>query len=233
MRDYKFNKDTDKDYLARFSSRRYRAFVLLENLYKTFINDKDGRVDFIVKYIFATKPKKILEIGSGILPIYQFLPKNIKRECEYNICEINRKKVTYLLKKYSSFEDFLKIKCSDVFPLPYPDNYFDFVLSKGVFHHIDDIDSGKRREKKIAFLNEIRRVLKDKGINLLMDFFPEKKIKDIFWHKMYRFVLFEGDYNYLNKLQARELFELTGYKDIKLYDLDTFKGLYYNVIAKK
>ena len=233
MKDYKFNEDTDKNYLAKFSFERQRVFVLLENLYKTFINSKDGRVDFIVRRISDIKPKRILEIGSGVLPIYQFLPEGIKKECEYSICEINKKKVEYLIKKYSPSQNSLEIKCSNASPLPYENDYFDFVFSKGVFHHIDDVDSKKRREKKIAFLNEIKRVLIVGGTNLLMDFFPEKKLKDTFWHKMYRFILFEGDYNYSSKLQTKELFELTDYKNIKLYDLDTFKGLYYNIIAKK
>ena len=223
----------DKNYLARFSFYRQRAFMLLENLYKIFINNKDGRIEFIVKCISDVRPKRILEIGSGVLPVYQFLPNDIKKECEYSICEINKQKVEYLLRKYSSSESFLEIKWYDAFPLPYRDGYFDFVLSKGVFHHIDDVDSKNRKEKKMDFLNEIKRVLKDGGTNLLMDFFPEKKLRDIFWHKMYRFILFEGDYNYFSKLQTKELFDLVGYKDIKLYDLNTFKGLYYNVIAKK
>jgi len=233
MKEYKFNENTDKKYLSGFSSLRQNIFIILEKIYKIFINNKDGRIESIIDQISEVRPNVILEIGSGVLPIYQYLPEDMKKTCEYHICEINKKKVDYLLKKYSDTGYNLKIECSGVSPLPYEKDYFNFVISKGVFHHIDDVNPKKREEKKLSFLNEIKRVLKNDGINLLMDFYPEKKFKDIFWHRMYSLILFEGDYNYLSKKQAKQMFELTNYKDIKLYDINTFKGLYYNIIAKK
>ena len=226
----KFNEKIEKVYLSRFSSRRYKFFQFLEKIYKKFINNKDGRIEFIVDYISQVKPKFILEVGSGVFPIYPFLPLVLRKECEYYICETNKEKVQYLQKQYPH----LKIKVANALLLPYQDNCFDLVFSKGVFHHIDDNDSQKRIEKKINFLKESRRVLKKNGTNLLMDFcYTPRRFKDFFWHKLYKIILWESDYNYLNRLEVEKLFRSANYKKIESYEIDTFKGLYYCVIGKK
>lgn len=229
----RLDEANEEIYLTRFSSKRYKFFLFLEKLYKILINNKNGRIEFIVNYIRKYKPKLILELGSGVLPIYQFLPNTIKTNCKYYICEINKEKVKYLLNKYSNCSNFLEIKCSDAFFLPFKDNYFDMVISKGVFHHIDDNDFSKRIQKKSLFLKESKRVLKRDGINLLMDFYPTNKLSDILWHMFYKIILFEGDYNYLNPLEVVELFKSVDYKKIKSYNINTFKGLYYCVVGEK
>ncbi len=226
----KFNKKVEEIYLNNFSGHRYRFFQFLEKLYKKTINNKDGRIQFILNSIIENKPNNILEIGSGVVPIYFYLPVDIQKKCNYHICEINKKKVDYLLKKHPH----LNVKCADAFSLPYESSYFDFIFSKGVFHHIDDDNESKRIKKKSDFLIESKRVLKKDGVNLLMDFcYTPKRFRDFFWHKLYEIILWEGDYNYLNRIEVEKLFNITGYKNIKSSEFETFKGLYYFVTGKK
>ena len=225
-----YNKKREKTYLEKFSARRYNLFQSFENLYKRIFNNKDGRMNLIIKIIDKKRPIKILEIGSGTFPVYQFLSEDIKKKSDYNVCEINEEKVEYLRKKYPQ----IKIKNAEALSLPYPNNYFDLVLSKGVLHHIDDSNPLERKKKKIIFLKESKRVLKKGGINLLMDFcYNPKRFRDFFWHGLYKIILKEGDYYYLKENAIKELFKLTNYKKIKSYPIDTFKGLYYCVLGEK
>ena len=226
----KLDKKTERYYLAKFSGGRYKLFQFLEKIYKKFIDDKDGRIEFIIKHLTENRPRLILEVGSGVFPMYPFLSSSLQKKCMYYICEINPQKVRYLRKKYPH----LKIVQSDALSLPFTDNFFDFVFSKGVFHHIDDNNPEERRNKKINFLRESKRVLKKDGINLLMDFcYAPGRLKDIFWHKLYKIILWESDYNYSNQKEMKDFFKITDHRNIQSYQLDTFKGIYYCVIGKK
>jgi len=76
--------------------------------------------------------------------------------------------------------------------------------------------------------------LKEGGINLLMDFYYNpKQFKDVLWHRLYRVILWESDYNYSSRAEVEEMLKLIGYKDIQSIEFDTFKGLYYCVIGNK
>jgi ubiquinone/menaquinone biosynthesis C-methylase UbiE len=227
---FKFDERIEAVYLTQFSGWRYKIFQFLEKLYKKLIDSKNGRIEFIIDYISKTKPIFILEVGSGVFPMYSFLSPVLQRKCEYHICEVNLEKVKYLQRKYPN----LKIICANALSLPYEDNYFDFVFSKGVFHHVDDNDPKKRKQKKLDFLRESKRVLKKGGVNLLMDFYYNpRQFKDVLWHKLYRIILWESDYNYSSQEGVEKFFKITGYKNIQSTQFDTFKGLYYCVIGEK
>jgi len=226
----KFNDKIENIYLTKFSSYRYKIFQFLEKLYKNLIDSRNGRIEFIIEYISKIKPKSILEVGSGVFPMYPYLPATLQNKLKYYICEVNFEKVRYLQKLYPN----LKIVCNDALSLPYKDNHFDFVFSKGVFHHIDDNNPEKRKQKKLDFLIESRRVLKEGGTNLLMDFYYSPgQFKDILWHKLYRIILWESDYNYSHRTEVEEFFRHVGFKNTRSSEFDTFKGLYYYIIGKK
>jgi ubiquinone/menaquinone biosynthesis C-methylase UbiE len=222
----------EQKYLSQFSPFKYKIFLFIEKLYKALINNEDKRIVIIKKYIKKIKPKKILEIGSGVFPMYEIIIPLIKsNKYEYHICEINPKKVDYIKRKIKNKQ--INIICGNAFSLPYPENYFDLVISKGVLHHIFNANLEKTMEKKILFLEESKRVLKENGKNLLMDYYNQKRIKDLFWHFLYKIILGEGDYYYLNKEELKKIFEISGYKIIEIAESDTFKGQYYCIIGEK
>jgi len=227
---YKFNSEAEIIYRRKFSNWRYKTFFIIEKLYKMFINNKDSRLEIIANKMQNARPVSILEIGSGTLPIYAFLPKLLKEICQYHVCEVNLKKAEFIAEKYKN----ISVSCSDALNLPYRDNFFDFVFSKGVLHHVDDKDSEKRRNKRLRFLLESKRVLRDGGSNLIMDFtYNYQRLKDFFWHFLHKILLFEGEHNFSTKKETENLFREANYKEISSEEFETFKGLYYYVIAKK
>jgi SAM-dependent methyltransferase len=227
---HRFEEQKEILYRDKFSNLRYKIFLKIERFYKKFINDEDPRLEIILKNIKNNKPKRILEIGSGTFPIYAFLPKLLKETSEYYICEINPEKVEYIKKNYKN----IKTSCGDALNLPYQNQFFDFVFSKGVLHHIDDKETNKREQKRIDFLNETKRVLKDNGSNLLMDFsYNPKRIRDVFWHNLHKLILIEGEHNFSNKTQIKKLFNFTKYKNVLTEEFDTFKGAYYCIVGRK
>jgi len=221
---------TEVIYRSFFSLPRYKIFLFIEKFYKFFVNSEDHRLETIVKIISKNKPRRILEIGSGTFPIYSFLPEELKITIEYCICEVNPQKADYLRKKYPN----LKISVADALGLPYKNDYFDLVFSKGVFHHIDNSDYTVRNKLRINFLAESRRVLKVNEINLLMDFsYDPRRFKDFFWHFLHKLILAEGEHNFSNKKETEHLFRESGYAGIEEGEFETYKGLYYYVIGKK
>lgn len=230
MLNSKFDKESEMIYRSQFSTFRYNLFLTIEKIYKKFIDNTDFRLEMIIKNIQAVKPRYILEIGSGSFPIYAFLPDFLKQTCQYFVCEINHQKAEYITQNYKN----IKVACADALNLPYSDSFFDFVFSKGVLHHVDDEDLNKKTCQRINFLLESKRVLKQEGSNLLMDFcYNPKQIKGFIWHQLHKIILTEGEHNFSNELEARNLFRVTGYKNIKSEEFNTYKGLYYYVIGKK
>lgn len=65
----------------------------------------------------------------------------------------------------------ISLELIDAKAMPYPDNYFDMVISNSIIHHLPD---------PLPFLQEIRRVLKPKGAIFLRDLLrPEtREIRD-------------------------------------------------------
>ncbi|MEK7203443.1 MAG: class I SAM-dependent methyltransferase [Patescibacteria group bacterium] len=226
----KFKGDDEIIYRNKFSEFRYKAFLFLEKIYKKYIDAKDQRLQIIVDNINKAKPKRILEIGSGTFPIYSYLPNKLKQNIHYYICEVNKKKVDYLKKNYKK----INVDCSEAVHLPYKNNFFDFVFSKGVLHHIDSIDAKEREKIRLDFLLESKRVLKDGGSNLLMDFSYEKRrLSDIIWHFLHKVFLYEGEHNFYSMKVTKSLFKTANYKDITGNEFVTYKGFYYYLIAKK
>ncbi|MEG4446958.1 methyltransferase domain-containing protein [Microcoleus sp. AT9_B5] len=65
----------------------------------------------------------------------------------------------------------ISLELIDAKAMPYPDNYFDMVISNSIIHHLPD---------PLPFLQEVKRVLKPQGAILLRDLLrPEKaEIRD-------------------------------------------------------
>lgn len=145
------------------------------------------RAFFILQAMKYYKPKKILDVGCGrgfylkALSLFKF-PKEIHGidinkdylKVAKNICNDNR----------------VFIQQANIYSLPFPNNYFDFIIASEILEHL---------KNDIAALLEIKRVLKPKGlvvitvpnynfpflwdpINwILMKFFNTHINKDIWW----------------------------------------------------
>ena len=145
------------------------------------------RSRFIFEEIEKRKPKIILDIGCGrgfyikSLSFYKF-PKKI-----FGI-DINEK---YLLEAKKNCQDKrITIKKGSIYSLPYPNNYFDFIICSELLEHLNDDKRG---------LKELNRVLKKNGTiaitvpnyyfpffwdpinSMLMDFFGKHINKNIWW----------------------------------------------------
>ena len=114
-----------------------------------------ARAEFIFSHIEKTKPKKVLDVGSGrgfylrSLAGYKFIDSLIGIETKD---EYLSKANSYLKNRKA------KLMKGDVYALPFKDNSFDCVILSEVLEHLGD-------EKKA--LKEINRVLKRHGSLLL------------------------------------------------------------------
>ena len=112
----------------------------------------EQRARFIFENIEKYKPKKILDAGCGrgfyshAVSFYPFIN-------EIQGFDINE---SYLRLAISHCTDSrITLKKADLYHLPYPDSYFDFIIFSEVLEHLID-------EKKA--LQELKRVLKKNGV---------------------------------------------------------------------
>jgi len=203
--------------------------LLLEKIYKKTINNKDDRIAIITSYLAKKNPNKVLEIGSGTLPIYKFLSDEQKKRIEYHICEINPEKILFINENYPK----IITTCSDALDLPYKKEFFDIVLSKGVLHHIDDDNIEVVRKKRELFIEEMERITKNNGSIFLMDFSCDKGAASQFWHFLHKFFFKEGEHNFYSLKESFELFRNKSSKRIFKKEFETYKGIYYYITADK
>jgi len=224
-----YEPEKELNYRSSFSSIRYKIFLLLEKVYKKTINNKDDRIPIITSYLAKKKPKKMLEIGSGTLPIYKILSERQKEQIEYHICEINPEKILFINENYQK----IKTTCSDALNLPYGKDFFDLVLSKGVLHHVDSEDIDLVKGKRELFVKEMMRITKNNGSILLMDFSGNKSVSSLLWHFLHKFFFKEGEHNFYSLKESLELFCHKPLKRVFGKEFGTFKGVYYYITADK
>lgn len=148
---------------------------------------------------YIKKGDKVLDLGCGNGRYYQYFKD---KETEY-IGIDNSEKLIEIAKKKHLFADF---RTGDALNLPFPNNYFDKVVSIAVLHHIP---SEKLRKK---FMEEARRVLKDNGILVITVWnFHQKKEKKILFK--YSFLKLFG----LSRLDFKDILEPWGKKAERYY----------------
>ncbi len=189
---------------------------------------KHGWTDFEVFDGFLKDGIKVLDIGCGNGRLKDYLES--KANIEYYGVDNNEKFIEIAKKRNGNFE------VGDFLNLPYPDNYFDLVLSVAAFHHIP---SDFYRSEA---LKEVSRVMKPKstGIFLVWNLF-QKKYRKLRRKSLLRFWLSFGKYGlhdlfvpWANKAN-RYYYAFTKnkliktFKDFKVLDLDltTSKKNYY------
>ncbi|WP_088242459.1 class I SAM-dependent methyltransferase [Calothrix rhizosoleniae] len=118
---------------------------------RTEFGNLEANIRFINETGVINRKTKILEIGSGNGSLLNYFYKNGH---DIRGLEIKESRIEESKSLYGNLPfDVLR---SEV--LPFPDNYFDVVISFDVFEHIPDSDK---------HLKEVNRVLKKSGIYLL------------------------------------------------------------------
>ncbi len=125
----------------------------LENILKSEIDPAFAkRARFIFEEIEKEKPQKVLDAGCG-RGFYVNSLTNFEFIKEIHGFDINEK---YLAIAKKNIDDKQKVilQKSSIYKLPYPDNYFDFIICSEVLEHLQDDKKG---------LKELKRVLKKSG----------------------------------------------------------------------
>ena len=151
----------------------------MENIFSRFVDDYDetiGLMNALDDWIFIKnlplKRQRVLDIGCGSGHLLQLMSRYFKYLYGIDNSEEMIKKAKKNLKKAS-------FCCQDANFLPYPREYFDYVISHTAFHHL----------KKEKALEEARRVLKKGGKLLIVDVaWEQNKLIDIFEIIFLRFI---------------------------------------------
>jgi len=88
------------------------------------------------EYIRPKEGDKVLDIGSGISRISDFLPS-----VEYFGLDMNQRYVEAAIKRYGDKGIFIYGKIDSDLPVRY--SYYDIVLALGVLHHLDDAEASR------------------------------------------------------------------------------------------
>ncbi|HRE65722.1 MAG TPA: class I SAM-dependent methyltransferase [Cyclobacteriaceae bacterium] len=105
---------------------------------------------------------KVLDFGCGSLTL-SIMAAQKNKEAEFHGVDIDEKILSIAKKKVVGVGITIQTKLYDGGRLPYPDSYFDKVMSSLVFHHLT-------LRQKYGALDEIMRVLKPSGTVNIADF---------------------------------------------------------------
>lgn len=105
---------------------------------------------------------RILDFGCGSLTL-SIMAAQMYPEAEYYGVDIDEKILSIANQKMAAAKQHIKIQQYIGNRLPYPDNYFDRVMSSLVFHHLT-------LRQKYAALDDIYRILKPSGEVHIADF---------------------------------------------------------------
>ena len=112
-----------------------------------------------IRMFRPTKGMSILDVGCGTgshLELYQ------RYKCNLNGLDLSPSMLNVARERLG---DTARLDLGDATDMPYEDNKFDLVISMLSLHEMSP-------ETRAAVLNEIKRVLKDNGRILLIDFHP-------------------------------------------------------------
>ncbi len=124
----------------------------LEHILKTEIDPAfSQRARFILEEIDANKPHRLLEVGCG-RGFYMYAASQFSYIKEIHGIDINQKYIDKA--KQANHDPRVKLQKASIYSLPYPDNYFDFIIASEILEHLDSDANG---------LSELKRVLKKGG----------------------------------------------------------------------
>ena len=157
------------------------------------LNRKSLKKDIVLKLIklFDIKPGKVLELGCANGYRLGYIKKKYNSKC-YGL-DCSNKAITCGISRYKN----LNLYCGGVEKLNFKDFFFDLVIINFVFHWVD------RKLLKKA-VSEADRVLKDKGVIIIGDFYPLYPVMKLYHHiKDKKVYTYKDDYS--------RMFENIGY----------------------
>lgn len=104
---------------------------------------------------YLIEGEKVLDLGCGNGRYFEYLKD---KKINYFGVDSSEKLIEIAKNKYPT----AYFQVADALNLPFPDNFFDKVISIATFHHIPS------KEFRIRFLEEAKRVLRPGGILILM-----------------------------------------------------------------
>ena len=134
------------------------CFKSLTPIFDAFLKVSSKESAFKPKLVEQARIQKdfrVLDLGCGTATL-TILAKKMHPSAEVIGIDIDPSVLEIAKKKAGKANVQIKFDLGPAFMLPYPDDYFDRVLSSLVFHHLT-------RENKIRTLKEVQRVLKPNG----------------------------------------------------------------------
>ena len=116
-------------------------------------------------------------------------------------CDLSPLQLNSLTHRFSEIEKKAHTVLADLLDLPFPDNYFDYVVGNSFLHHLPNVPKG---------LNELKRVLKKDGVLIL---FHEPSEKANYWETFPLSIIKDTTYN-------------TGYTDLWQFDTSKLDKLF-------
>ncbi len=104
--------------------------------------------------------------------------------------------------------------------MPFKEKSFDYIISIAVLHHLD---SG---EKRLSFLEEMRRVMKPKGEAFFTAWNkPDAKKKDVCIPWTRKEKEYKRYYHFFEKEELKQLLEKAGFERYKIFEDGKKKNL--------
>ncbi|WP_264553423.1 class I SAM-dependent methyltransferase [Flavobacterium sp. N2038] len=161
---------------------------------KKYDSNKDRVITLIDEY--NLNPKKVLEIGSSAGYRINALKSRYK-ECEVYGIDPSEKAIEYGRRHFSDV-NFIHGTADNLESLE--NHSIDIVIVGFVFYVID-------RDILFKVISEIDRVLKNGGILIIVDFFSEKSLKNVYEH-INEFTAFSFKQNYEEIFTSSKLYYL-------------------------
>lgn len=106
--------------------------------------------------------ERVIDIGCGTGKVPILAAKQVKPDGKVFAVDASEKMIELSRRRASKSDVHLELHLAAMEDLPFPDNYFDVVLSCQALHHVP-------REAKFTALDEMRRILRPGGRLLLLD----------------------------------------------------------------
>ncbi len=202
----------------------YPAYVYQTNAIKRiFFGFIDRRKYFVFSFIKGLpKNAKVLDWGCGTG--YLLLPLKREKGVEAYGCDVALYPLDVLKKYAEERQIFVDLKQSDEYKLPYPDEFFDAIVSADVFGHVSNA------EKSIV---ELHRVLKKGGIIAIQS--ESIHYKELYFYKKIMNILkkdpWAEDVGHINLLSHKEIkaaFEKHGFVVEKSFSAAQYLGFLLN-----
>jgi len=165
-------KESDKSckinkYTIDYYSNKWENFDI--DKLKKRIQNFEPIIDCMLKDTMIEKPMNILDIGTGpgTLPIAIINKYNKKSNLKIYAIDPSSVSISIAIKlaKKFGYEDLVFFKKGKFEEIPFPNNFFDLIISNASFNLCVD--------KKKA-IDEIKRVIKKQGMIIIADCFREK-----------------------------------------------------------